>query len=738
MKKQLILVALLFSVIIGNAQLQTVADLRVDKSITMKGVRVTDISIDSSGSSKSNAKLVTEKAAKNYADSLATRISTIQKNNASVFEDRKPMLDLKYKGAGYARGWIDGQFMIVHNDTVRFAGGWITGNTIYDTIYRTNDEGATWVAENFFLPYPVHTVAHTQGKDGYFYMIGGDAFTTITQRRTVSRTNNGGRTWQLMTNNAPFSSILGSTFMDDYGTLYFGGGQQDAAGTLCDTLWKSVDGGTTWAIAATGMTILAGNTSNLLKYNNGRCIISTGGVYNPPSSTFSKKTYSFEPSNPRAWVEHDDLPSASGLHYANTIIYDEKYFVIQGANSSNVNTNGIYYLDKNFKWHTFINYTDNTKANLLPISHANGIGVFRNKIIIGVGNDFNATYTLEPSSFQTYTNFRDSLKFGNLSHLSQIENSYATLIGNNVKAGVGNNTIRRIDPLNEGSYYHQSPAGNFWGRLSTGYPVNIDASDTDGLQMKLNSGGELLLTSNNSFDAGSYKFQVDGNTYFSGAINAPNYAGNNYIAYFDASGNLNNGNTLQYNSNRLSIGGTSGLVYPPSFGISSLSNAAGINHGIGFTTTDPSSYAFNIFAQNTSDYIGFGFHNSGVSGNYAGTSLALASSSQFQSGSSNNRNLVFSSGTLIHNVGVSSTNTGLRSDATGLSVKTNATVHTANTFKFEVEGTSFLNGNVTIPGTVSNTINWAAANGTPSNTTTAVGWVRISINGVAAWLPYYQ
>lgn len=47
-------------------------------------------------------------------------------------------------------------------------------------------------------------------------------------------------------------------------------------------------------------------------------------------------------------------------------------------------------------------------------------------------------------------------------------------------------------------------------------------------------------------------------------------------------------------------------------------------------------------------------------------------------------------------------------------------------------------GLVSVAGTSGNTFKWAATSGTPSNTITPVGFVRIDLGGVASWLPYYQ
>lgn len=47
-------------------------------------------------------------------------------------------------------------------------------------------------------------------------------------------------------------------------------------------------------------------------------------------------------------------------------------------------------------------------------------------------------------------------------------------------------------------------------------------------------------------------------------------------------------------------------------------------------------------------------------------------------------------------------------------------------------------GDVEVSGVTNNTFKWAAASGTPTNTATPAGWVKINIGGADAWLPYYQ
>lgn len=61
-----------------------------------------------------------------------------------------------------------------------------------------------------------------------------------------------------------------------------------------------------------------------------------------------------------------------------------------------------------------------------------------------------------------------------------------------------------------------------------------------------------------------------------------------------------------------------------------------------------------------------------------------------------------------------------------------------NSTSFRGTGALEVTGNVSVLGTTSNTYRWDATSGTPTNTATPAGWVKISVAGVDAWLPYYQ
>lgn len=54
-------------------------------------------------------------------------------------------------------------------------------------------------------------------------------------------------------------------------------------------------------------------------------------------------------------------------------------------------------------------------------------------------------------------------------------------------------------------------------------------------------------------------------------------------------------------------------------------------------------------------------------------------------------------------------------------------------FKLDV-----LSGSINVLGTTNNTYRWNATSGTPTNTVTPAGWVKVSVAGTDSWLPYYQ
>lgn len=49
-----------------------------------------------------------------------------------------------------------------------------------------------------------------------------------------------------------------------------------------------------------------------------------------------------------------------------------------------------------------------------------------------------------------------------------------------------------------------------------------------------------------------------------------------------------------------------------------------------------------------------------------------------------------------------------------------------------------MTGSISVLGTTNNTYRWDGTSGTPTDTSANVGWVKISLAGVDAWLPYYQ
>lgn len=86
-------------------------------------------------------------------------------------------------------------------------------------------------------------------------------------------------------------------------------------------------------------------------------------------------------------------------------------------------------------------------------------------------------------------------------------------------------------------------------------------------------------------------------------------------------------------------------------------------------------------------------YSPGYTVNMPGTSVQYSDALFFENPSRN----IISQGNVIYNfIGATSTNSGIRLDVTGLKVDTLSNLHIANTYRFEVKGTSMLNGKTTI------------------------------------------
>jgi hypothetical protein len=206
--------------------------------------------------------------------------------------------------------WWDGVILTSLHDTAFMLGGWKTGPVVRDSIfYSTNN--FTTVSFYGKIPFACHTFTFIKSPDGYYYILGGDAFSAGTDRTSVYRSSNL-RNWELRTANYGGGvRILSGGFADEYGNLYWGGGQASQNSQGLNDIWKSTDGGLNWTQVATninigGDTIIGKNITNQMKYFNGRVYVVGGGIYDnntPAKFTYTKKVYSSAVDNLNLWKE---------------------------------------------------------------------------------------------------------------------------------------------------------------------------------------------------------------------------------------------------------------------------------------------------------------------------------------------------------------------------------------------------------------------------------------------------
>lgn len=298
------------------------------------------------------------------------------------------------KSSAVKSQWWDGNSVISLHDTLFTLGGWISGPVVTDSIFYSINDGATWVGYSGLLPFACHTFVLLKSPDGWVYMLGGDYLSTATQQKSVYRTRDLVN-WTLMTNNYGGSvRILGGGVVDDFGNLYWMGGQTSLNGGALNDIWKSTDGGATWSQIATGISVggnsfLGKNISNNAVYFNGRVYVVGGGVYDeatPANFTYTKKVYSAALPDLTSWVAENDLPFDGGRQYNSVAVWDGKIWSVGGYNGV-ANTDSVGYMNKAGVWALYT-------GTVPTASHAAGLGVHKDRLFYVLGNTTNNAYML--------------------------------------------------------------------------------------------------------------------------------------------------------------------------------------------------------------------------------------------------------------------------------------------------------------------------------------------------------
>jgi hypothetical protein len=297
---------------------------------------------------------------------------------------------------------MDGVHLYSIGDSLYLWGGW-NGTFFpysFNSGYVSGDGGFHWNRIGQ-APWNIrHSAGYGTDSKGYGYIVGSDLqpYATESDRKEVWRTKDG-RNWELVTNNAPWSgnlSLQGLAIKDD--TLYLAGGQfsYDLSAGLNDTIWRSSDGGATWAAINTNASHLGGILYNNFKYSKllGKFVAYCGSKYDndPANRTFGSQLWvSDDCIN---WTRLND-PPFSGRQYSDMIEWDNKLWIWAGDRASSsgngsLNTRGLWYLDQNLQWHEIGSVP-------VPERHASGLAVDKknNHLMIVCGNLHSDAWFLE-------------------------------------------------------------------------------------------------------------------------------------------------------------------------------------------------------------------------------------------------------------------------------------------------------------------------------------------------------
>jgi len=241
-----------------------------------------------------------------------------------------------------------------------------------------------------------------------------------------------------------------------------------------------------------------------------------------------------------------------------------------------------------------------------------------------------------------------------------------------ISGGGGGSNYSFTTPLVSTGTVVSIPSSN---SATNGYLTSADWITFNGKQNTLTAGTGIAISGNTISATG-------------GSINTGTV---NQVAVYSGTNTVGGNNNLQFDGTNLSLGGTTTGAYPGKFRINSMSSGQNVS----LYNPNTSQYGGIIFEEDAANYGVLYRYNSTFPGTYAGTSLPLANSFNFQSGSGNDKLFAISSTPFVITPGTSSSNQNSRHDAVGLRIDIAANIHTTNLNAFTVNGKTYLGGNTT-------------------------------------------
>ena len=400
-----------------------------------------------------------------------------------------------------------------NDDTLMTVGGWNSTST--DSAFYSINGGATWTFL-WLAPWGAdHSIPTFKADDDYWYHIGGDYQGTSAQKLSVWRTRTPlvRASWVQMTNAATVSSRILHDAIGFNNALYWYGGQYTvnySEGTT-DTVWKSIDGGATWAYHATAPNgVFDKNISKTSVIRGGRVYFIAGGRYDagtPANATYNATVYST--ADFTTFRTENSIPGA-GVQYP-AVFAINGYIGSFGGYNGSANTNALYLMDRDGQWHIAANY--DSARTVIPITHAVGVTNFKDRILFISGSDFNYSYSYYKTRYITtdsLVNLNTSI-WNERTTIGQSAVGLVSMLSNNLIFDKTTEELYRFSNASNGNYIQLDGTNNeIRFGLGVGPTAYTRVGITTGQVGEFNSAGEFIISTTPAYDVGAYKLQVDG------------------------------------------------------------------------------------------------------------------------------------------------------------------------------------------------------------------------------------
>jgi hypothetical protein len=226
-------------------------------------------------------------------------------------------------------------FSIGGNDFIAF--GWTSALGSDKEFYKSTNNGTSYTQQTD-VPFTKRHTAATFNLDGSAYVVGGDVFTTATDSWVFN-----GTTWTQKASDCGIGTrnLMGAAYLN--GNFYLIGGQvgRFISSGKFDNVLRSTDNCVSFTQVAT-TPFTGGNLWGACAAFKGRIWKVGGGIYDDTAGlalrTYPKEIYSS--ADGITWVYEGMFPG-SGRQYHQTIVFDNKLWVIGGFFNSGATTDNL-------------------------------------------------------------------------------------------------------------------------------------------------------------------------------------------------------------------------------------------------------------------------------------------------------------------------------------------------------------------------------------------------------------